>query len=130
MSKSFDYRQVGRRVLETELTALRGLQEYIDEQFNQACELMLHCTGKVVVSIFVNALQFGKTGTVGKAVQGAARYGLLQRQRLRIREVQQIDHDVGIEYRAHRVSRPAALRRRGRRSPATRLTPAIRCRRG
>ena len=60
MSKSFDYRQVGRRVLETELTALRGLQEYIDEQFNQACELMLHCTGKVIV------MGMGKSGHIAR----------------------------------------------------------------
>ena len=31
MSKSFDYRKVGQRVLETELAALRGLQEYMNE---------------------------------------------------------------------------------------------------
>ena len=60
MSKSFDYRKVGQRVLETELAALRGLQEYMNEQFNQACELMLHCSGKVIV------MGMGKSGHIAR----------------------------------------------------------------
>lgn len=60
MSDLFDYRQVGRRVLETEIAALRGLQDYIDEAFTQACQLMRACTGKVII------MGMGKSGHIGR----------------------------------------------------------------
>jgi arabinose-5-phosphate isomerase len=60
MSKSFDYRKVGLRVLGTELAALRGLQEYINEEFNRAGELILHCAGKVIV------MGMGKSGHIAR----------------------------------------------------------------
>ena len=60
MSKSFDYRKVGLRVLETEIAALRGLQEYINDEFNRACDLMLRCTGKVIV------MGMGKSGHIAR----------------------------------------------------------------
>lgn len=49
MTKLFDYRRAGQRVLAIEIAALQGLQAFIDESFVRACEMMLHCQGKIVV---------------------------------------------------------------------------------
>jgi len=60
MTELFDYRRAGRRVLEIEIAALQGLQEYIDEAFAKACDLMLHCRGKIVV------MGMGKSGHIAR----------------------------------------------------------------
>lgn len=58
MSKP-DYLAQGRRVLEIERAALATLEQNLDEQFSHACELMLHCKGRVVVT------GMGKSGHIG-----------------------------------------------------------------
>lgn len=57
----FDYRNVALQVLETEIQALQQLDQYIDDNFNQACQLILeNKRGKVVV------MGMGKSGHIGK----------------------------------------------------------------
>ncbi|MES0875157.1 KpsF/GutQ family sugar-phosphate isomerase [Sinimarinibacterium thermocellulolyticum] len=50
---------MGRRALEIERDALEALLPRIDERFARACELMLACTGRVVV------IGMGKSGHIG-----------------------------------------------------------------
>lgn len=54
-----DYLTQGRRVLEIERAALAALAQNLDAQFSQACELMQHCQGRVVVT------GMGKSGHIG-----------------------------------------------------------------
>ncbi|MBD3585862.1 KpsF/GutQ family sugar-phosphate isomerase [Salinimonas sp. HHU 13199] len=51
-----------RRVIEIETAAIESLTSRLDAQFIQACELLYHCTGKVVVS------GMGKSGHVGNKI--------------------------------------------------------------
>lgn len=62
MSQSFDYRSVAKQVLETEIAGLTQLDQYFNEQFCQACELILNNKGKVVV------MGMGKSGHIGKKI--------------------------------------------------------------
>ncbi|MBE3670130.1 D-arabinose 5-phosphate isomerase [Vibrio navarrensis] len=62
MALSFDYRTVAQQVLTTEIRGLEQLAQYFDQQFEQACELMLHNQGKVVV------MGMGKSGHIGKKI--------------------------------------------------------------
>ena len=50
---------MGLAVLKTELAAVADLQSRIDASFNQACELMLACEGRIVVT------GMGKSGHIG-----------------------------------------------------------------
>lgn len=50
---------IGQRVLTAEAEAITGLQSRLDDDFVKACELMYHCTGRVVVT------GMGKSGHVG-----------------------------------------------------------------
>lgn len=54
-----DYLAQGRRVLDIERAALAALHDSLNEQFGLACELMLHCKGRVVVT------GMGKSGHIG-----------------------------------------------------------------
>ncbi|QOJ30785.1 MAG: KpsF/GutQ family sugar-phosphate isomerase [Gammaproteobacteria bacterium] len=54
-----DVRSLARRVLEIEARAVSGLAGRIDESFVRACELMLACDGRVVVT------GMGKSGHIG-----------------------------------------------------------------
>src|SRR5690554_7468850 len=54
-----DYLAQGRRVLDIERAALAALHDSLDDQFGLACELMLHCKGRVVVT------GMGKSGHIG-----------------------------------------------------------------
>lgn len=58
MSKP-DFLSQGRRVLEIEEAALASLKANLNQQFSRACELMLHCQGRVVVT------GMGKSGHIG-----------------------------------------------------------------
>ncbi|MGF1742919.1 KpsF/GutQ family sugar-phosphate isomerase [Vibrio profundum] len=59
----FDYRNVALQVLETEIQALQQLDQYIDDNFDQACQLILeNKRGKVVV------MGMGKSGHIGKKI--------------------------------------------------------------
>ncbi|HET9482677.1 MAG TPA: KpsF/GutQ family sugar-phosphate isomerase [Xanthomonadales bacterium] len=51
-----------REVIEIEARAIAGLAERIDDAFMRACELMLACSGRVVVS------GMGKSGHVGRKI--------------------------------------------------------------
>ncbi len=56
---SFDYIGAANQVLETEVEALQQLSQYINDDFSQACELILNNQGKVVV------MGMGKSGHIG-----------------------------------------------------------------
>lgn len=56
------FTQSGLRVLQIESQAITQLHQYIDENFERACELMLGCTGKIVVS------GMGKSGHIGHKI--------------------------------------------------------------
>jgi arabinose-5-phosphate isomerase len=57
--KSTDFAAIGRRVLRIEAAAVSSLEERIGPAFSKACELILACTGRVVVT------GMGKSGHVG-----------------------------------------------------------------
>ncbi|MDH5920542.1 KpsF/GutQ family sugar-phosphate isomerase [Vibrio splendidus] len=62
MSQSFDYRSVARQVLETEVAGLTQLDQYFNDDFCNACDLILNNKGKVVV------MGMGKSGHIGKKI--------------------------------------------------------------
>jgi len=55
-------RQLGLAVIETELAAIDALRSRIDDDFVKACELMLNCEGRVVVT------GMGKSGHIGNKI--------------------------------------------------------------
>lgn len=57
-----DFRALARAVIETEIAALQQLPARLDEQFNQACELILACRGRVIVT------GMGKSGHIGNKI--------------------------------------------------------------
>lgn len=57
-----DYRASARRVLDIESKAVAELQQYLNEQFQHACELMFSCQGRIVV------IGMGKSGHVGNKI--------------------------------------------------------------
>ena len=58
----FDFQQAGKEVLRIEREGLEQLDQYINDDFTRACELIYHCSGKVVV------MGMGKSGHVGKKI--------------------------------------------------------------
>ncbi|MEZ9741933.1 KpsF/GutQ family sugar-phosphate isomerase [Vibrio splendidus] len=62
MSQSFDYRSVAKQVLETEVAGLTQLDQYFNDDFCNACDLILNNKGKVVV------MGMGKSGHIGKKI--------------------------------------------------------------
>jgi arabinose-5-phosphate isomerase len=58
----FNYSQSARRTIELEAHAVTELRERIDSQFDQACRLILACTGRVIVS------GMGKSGHMGRKI--------------------------------------------------------------
>ncbi len=56
----FSFSEVGKQVLQTEREGLAQLDQYINDDFNRACEKMFKCTGKVIV------MGMGKSGHVGR----------------------------------------------------------------
>lgn len=63
MSNQFDYRSVAQQVLATEMAALQQLEQYFDDSFCQACEMIIaNDHGKVVV------MGMGKSGHIGKKI--------------------------------------------------------------
>jgi arabinose-5-phosphate isomerase len=59
MTPSTPFEQLGREVIELEAEALRTLARHIDGQFSEACRLILHCRGRVIVT------GMGKSGHIG-----------------------------------------------------------------
>ncbi|SDI40977.1 arabinose-5-phosphate isomerase [Ferrimonas sediminum] len=62
MATPSQLRQWAREVIDVEIEALQGLQQYIDDAFVAACELMQQCKGKVIV------MGMGKSGHVGNKI--------------------------------------------------------------
>ncbi|CAK1893228.1 arabinose-5-phosphate isomerase KdsD [Vibrio crassostreae] len=62
MSQPFDYRSVAKHVLETEVAGLTQLDQYFNDDFCKACDLILNNKGKVVV------MGMGKSGHIGNKI--------------------------------------------------------------
>ena len=54
-----DFKQLGLAVINTELAAVEALKSRINDDFTRACELMLACEGRIVVT------GMGKSGHIG-----------------------------------------------------------------
>lgn len=60
MSKLLNnFKQHGKKVIEVEYAAINNLLDYIDDNFELACQLMFDCTGRVIV------IGMGKSGHIG-----------------------------------------------------------------
>ncbi|KAB8306796.1 arabinose-5-phosphate isomerase KdsD [Erwinia endophytica] len=57
---AFDFQQAGKDVLDIERQGLEQLDQYINDDFTEACKRIDHCMGKVVV------MGMGKSGHIGK----------------------------------------------------------------
>ena len=62
MSQQFDYRSVAKQVLDTEVAGLTQLDQYFNDDFCKACDLILNNKGKVVV------MGMGKSGHIGNKI--------------------------------------------------------------
>ncbi|WP_089137947.1 arabinose-5-phosphate isomerase KdsD [Vibrio rumoiensis] len=62
MSTSFDYRSVAQDVLSIEMRGLQQLAQYFNDDFHNACDMVLNNQGKVVV------MGMGKSGHIGKKI--------------------------------------------------------------
>jgi len=58
-NKQVDFQKLGSEVIATELAEITALQNRIDEKFSAACELLLSCKGRIVVT------GMGKSGHIG-----------------------------------------------------------------
>lgn len=54
-----DFKQLAKNVIHIEQQAIAELLQYIDDKFEQACQLMYHCKGRVIV------IGMGKSGHIG-----------------------------------------------------------------
>ncbi|HRH92322.1 MAG TPA: KpsF/GutQ family sugar-phosphate isomerase [Agitococcus sp.] len=59
---SFDFIATGQQVITTEQAALETLKPFINDSFQQACQLILACKGRVVV------MGMGKSGHIGNKI--------------------------------------------------------------
>ncbi|OUS31711.1 D-arabinose 5-phosphate isomerase [Gammaproteobacteria bacterium 45_16_T64] len=62
MTPTFDFEAAGKRVIDIEANATLALKEKICSGFTHACELILACKGRVIVS------GMGKSGHIGKKI--------------------------------------------------------------
>ncbi len=62
MLKTDQLFDLGRAVMETEAAAISQLTSRIDDKFSQACEMILNCTGRLIV------IGMGKSGHIGKKI--------------------------------------------------------------
>lgn len=62
MSVSFNYCQSAYNVIEVETAAVANLKQYINDTFSQACELLHHSKGKIVVT------GMGKSGHIANKI--------------------------------------------------------------
>jgi arabinose-5-phosphate isomerase len=60
LEPGFDFQQAGKDVLTIERQGLEQLDQYINDDFTQACERIYSCLGKVVV------MGMGKSGHIGR----------------------------------------------------------------
>ncbi len=54
-----NFKQLAQRVIEIEQQAIQELQQFIDDNFEKACQLMFNCQGRVIV------IGMGKSGHIG-----------------------------------------------------------------
>jgi arabinose-5-phosphate isomerase len=59
---AFDFITTGQQVIATEQAALETLKPFINQSFQQACQLILDCTSRVVV------MGMGKSGHIGNKI--------------------------------------------------------------
>ncbi|MGJ3354114.1 arabinose-5-phosphate isomerase KdsD [Providencia sp. Je.9.19] len=59
---NFDFQQVGKNVLHIEREGLNNLEQYINNDFDRACQQIFACQGKVVV------MGMGKSGHIGRKI--------------------------------------------------------------
>lgn len=59
---AFDFIRTGTRTIELELEAVQNLLHHLDARFTRACELMLGCRGRVIVT------GMGKSGHIGNKI--------------------------------------------------------------
>ena len=59
---AFDFITTGQQVIATEQAALDALKPFINQNFQQACQLILDCTSRVVV------MGMGKSGHIGNKI--------------------------------------------------------------
>ncbi|MCP4598597.1 KpsF/GutQ family sugar-phosphate isomerase [Neptuniibacter sp.] len=57
-----DFLQSAKRTITLEAEAVSDLLQHLDQNFNKACELMLNCSGRVIVT------GMGKSGHIGKKI--------------------------------------------------------------
>ncbi|MBW7981635.1 arabinose-5-phosphate isomerase KdsD [Enterobacillus tribolii] len=62
LQPGFSFQQAGKQVLRTERDGIVHLEQYINHDFDRACEMMIHCSGKVVV------MGMGKSGHIGRKI--------------------------------------------------------------
>jgi arabinose-5-phosphate isomerase len=62
MNEHISFLTTAKTVFQNEIEALQKLQYSLNDSFNEACELMLNCTGKVVVC------GMGKSGHIGNKI--------------------------------------------------------------
>ncbi|UJF19588.1 KpsF/GutQ family sugar-phosphate isomerase [Vibrio sp. SS-MA-C1-2] len=62
MNTDFDFCTYGKHVLKIEIDALKQIEQYINDDFAKACELILNCKGKVAV------MGMGKSGHIGNKI--------------------------------------------------------------
>ncbi|WKX26252.1 arabinose-5-phosphate isomerase KdsD [Tatumella ptyseos] len=60
--KNINFIDAGKKVLRIERECLEQLEEFINQEFAIACEMMLHCSGKIVV------MGMGKSGHIGRKI--------------------------------------------------------------
>ncbi len=58
----FDFIRAGQRVIQVEQTALDNLKPHVNADFQRACQLMLDCAGRIVVT------GMGKSGHIGNKI--------------------------------------------------------------
>ena len=59
---AFDFITTGQQVIATEQAALETLKPFINQNFQQACQLILDCSSRVVV------MGMGKSGHIGNKI--------------------------------------------------------------
>ncbi len=57
-----NYKEIGINVINAEVEALKGLTKYINDDFEKAIDIILNCTGKIVVT------GMGKSGHIGSKI--------------------------------------------------------------
>lgn len=62
VTKERDFIQSGKRVIDIETAATRALLERIDGEFQRACEILIQCKGRVIVT------GMGKSGHIGNKI--------------------------------------------------------------